>query len=55
MKESAASKETRVRAKNMATSSSMKTEAVWGRDQKASKEGKTVGLPTHSSDLEPSV
>ena len=55
MKESAVSKETRVRAKNMANSSSMKTEAVWGRDQKASKEGKTAELPTPLSDLEPSV
>ena len=51
MKESAVSKEIRVRAKRRATSSEVKIVVVWGMDQKASKEGKTAELPTPSSDI----
>ena len=42
MKEFGGSKEMRMRAKRMATSSAVKTVAAWGRDQRASDEGKTA-------------
>ena len=47
MKEFAVSKEIRVRAKMMATSSAVKIVTAWGRDQKASYDGKTAEHPTH--------
>ena len=43
MKESAVSKE--IKAKRMVTSSTVKTVAARGRDQRVSKEGKTAELP----------
>ena len=55
MKEFAVSKEMRVRTKRMATSSAINMLAAWGRNQRASNEGKTAEQPNPSLDLDPSV